>query len=250
MLGRVHLREDRGQPPPHGQEVVAPLRAPPGDAELGLVGVRQRVEQAALPHALLDAGDDEVLGEAGLAVELREEDLAHRVGVVQRLPALDLEGDGADLGAELHFPQPQPHVGAARGVGEVSDEGVVARVAGAVGERIVLQEVAEHLGEMGLPRAEEAGDPHAHHVASAAAAPQRLADLGEGVEDALQLLLDLVGDDVLAQLGGEGGPVEDLYDAFDLPAEVPLDDFPDCRHLRPPPAAPRPVQRQNSLTAR
>ena len=250
VLGRVHLREDRGQPPPHGQEVVAPLRAPPGGAELGLVGVRQRVEQAAPPQALFDAGDDEVLGEPGLPVELREEDLAHRVGVVQRLPALDLEGDGAHLGAELHFPQPQPHVAAARGVGEVADEGVVTRVARAVGERIVLQEVAEHLGEMRLPRPEEAGDPHAHHVAGAAAAPQRLADLGEGVEDALQLLLDLVGDDVLAQLGGEGRPVEDLHDAFDLPAQVPLDDRPDCRHLRPSPAAPRPVQRQNSLTAR
>ena len=250
VLGRVHFREDLGQPPPHGQEVVAPLRAPPGNAELGLVGVRQRVEQAAPLQALLDAGDDEVLGEAGLPVELREEDLAYRVGVAQRLPALDLEGDGPDLGAELHFAQPQANVGPARGVGEVSDEGVVAGVAGAVRERVVLQEVAEHLGEVRFPRPEEAGDPHAHHVAGAAAAPQRLADLGEGVEDALQLLLDLVGDDVLADLGGEGGLVEDLHDAFDLPAEVPLDDLPDCCHLRSSPAAPSPGQRQNSLTAR
>ena len=250
VLGWIHLRKNRGEPAPHGKEVVAPLRAPPGNAELGLVGVRQLVEHAALLQALLDAGDDEVLSEPDVPVELREKDLADGVGIAQRLAALDLEGDGADFGTELHLPQPQPNVRAARCVGEVSDEGVVAGVAGAVCERIVLQEVTEHLGEVRFPRPEEAGDPHAHDVAGPAAPPQRLADLGEGIEDALELVLDLVGDDVLAHLGGEGGPVEDLDDAFDRPADVPLDDLPDCLHLRSSPAAPRPVQRQNSLTAR
>ena len=112
-----------------------------------------------------------MLGEPDVPVELRQEDLADGVGVAQRLAALDLEGDGADFGTELHFPQPQAHVRAARCVGKVSDEGVVAGVAGAVCERIVLQEVTEHLGEVGLARPEEAGDPHAHDVAAVAAPP-------------------------------------------------------------------------------
>ena len=81
VLRRIHLRENPGQAAPHGHEVVAPLRAPPGNAELGLVGVRQLVEQAALLQAPFDAGDDEVLGEPDVSVELRQEDLADGVGV-------------------------------------------------------------------------------------------------------------------------------------------------------------------------
>ena len=91
VLGRIYLRENRGQAAPHGHEVVAPLRARPGNAELGLIGVRQLVERAALLQAPLYAGDDEVLGEPDVPVELREEDLARSRtslprGVSERCP--------------------------------------------------------------------------------------------------------------------------------------------------------------------
>ena len=71
-------------------------------------------------------------------------------------------------------------------------------------ELIVLQQIANHLREVRLARTEEPGHPHAHHVARRAATAQRLAYLRERVEHAPQLVLDLVGDDVLADFVGEG----------------------------------------------
>ena len=69
---------------------------------------------------------------------------------------------------------------------------------------------------MRLARAEETGDPHANHVARSATAADRLTNLRKGIEDALEIILDLVGDNVLTNLSGESRPVEDLDDAFDL----------------------------------
>ena len=45
--------------------------------------------------------------------------------------------------------------------------------------------------------------------------------LGERVDDALQLVFDLVGDDVLAHLVRERCAIEDLDDAFDLSPQIP-----------------------------
>ena len=139
-----------------------------------------------------------------------------------------------------------------RGVSErCLHEDVDAALSVAVAESVVLQEVAEDLGEVRLAGAEETRHPHAHDVAAGAAAPQRLADQREGVEDALQLVFDLVGDDVLAHLAGERGSVEDLDDAFDLHADVALDDVPYGGHSANLPRSHRSAtQRQNSLTAR
>jgi hypothetical protein len=93
------------------------------------------------------------------------------------------------------------------------------------------KQVAEHFGEVRLAGAKEAGHPHAHHVPRSTAAPERLADLREGVDDALQLVLDLVGDDVLADFVRQCGAVEHLDDAFDLHADVALDDFSNGGHV-------------------
>ena len=110
------------------------------------------------------------------------------------------------------------------------DEDVVAVVAGAVAELLVLQQMAEDLGKVGLARPKEAGDPHSDHITRSATASDGLADLGERIEDALEFFFDLVSDNVLTNLGGERRLIEDLDDAFDLLADVPLDDFLDCSH--------------------
>ena len=123
-------------------------------------------------------------------------------------------------------------------------------------EPVVLQEVAEHLREVRLAGAEEPRDPDAHDVPGGTATPQRLADLREGVEDPLELVFDLVGDDVLADLGGQRGAVEDLDDAFDLDADVPLDDVPYGGHASLPrlhwrrPSAPEQLDGEVVATVR
>ena len=56
---------------------------------------------------------------------------------------------------------------------------------------------------MGLAGSEETRDPYADDVARSSSAADGLADVREGVDDALELVLDLVSDDVFTNLGGE-----------------------------------------------
>jgi len=200
-------------------------------------------------QATLDARDDEVLAEADVPIELGEEDLADGVRVRQGLAALDLERNGADLRVQLDLTEPQADVLAALAVREVLHEGVDAALS--VGAQlVVLEQVAEHLGEVRLAGAKEAGHPHANHVTRSTATSERLADLGERVDDALQLVLDLVGDDVLADFVRERRAVEHLDDALDLHTDVALDDFSNGGHVLALPGGVVLPQRANSLTAR
>ena len=192
------------------------------------------VEEIASLQSAFDARHDEVLGKPNAPVELAEQDLAHRVGIAERLAALDLERDGLDLGVELDLAQAELDLLAARSVGQVLEEDVDAAFTAAVRQLVVLQQVAQHLGEVGLSGAEEAGHPHAHDVTGLPAVAEGLTRVGEGVEDALELVLDLVGDDELAHLGGQRRVVEHLDHALDLDADVSLDDLPHGGHATGP----------------
>jgi hypothetical protein len=249
VLLRIDLRQHLRQPTTNGHQVFAALLAAPRHAVQRLERLRELVEKPPLVQATLDARDDEVLAEADVSIELGEEDLADGVRVRQGLAALDLERNGADLRVQLDLTEPQADVLAALAVREVLHEGVDAALS--VGAQlVVLEQVAEHLGEVRLAGAEEARHPHANHVTRSTATSERLADLGERVDDALQLVLDLVGDDVLANLVRERRAVEHLDDALDLHTDVALDDFSNGGHVLALPGVVVLPQRANSLTAR
>ena len=93
-------------------------------------------------------------------------------------------------------------------------------------DELKAEGVLEHFDKMRLTGTEEPGHPHAHHVATRAPTPQRLADQRERVDYSLQLVFNFVGDNILAHLAGERGSVEDLDDAFNPHPDVALDDVP------------------------
>ena len=84
-------------------------------------------------------------------------------------------------------------------------------------DRVVLESIAEVLGERAFARAEEARDPDADALVRVGRG------LGDGLEQMGVLVADAVGGDVLGDLGIDRLLVGliDLDDLFDLAAEIP-----------------------------
>jgi hypothetical protein len=110
ILDRVNLWEHLCQASADRHQVVAALGGAPGDAICSLVRFGELLEEVPLLESAFDSCDDEVLGQSDVTVELREENLPDRVRGRQRLAALDLERERADLSAELDLPKPPPNV--------------------------------------------------------------------------------------------------------------------------------------------
>jgi len=197
----------------------------------GLERLPELLEETSLLQAALDAGDDEILSKSNVSIKLGEKDFADRALAREGLAALDLKRDRTDLGVQLDLAKPKADVHATPAVGEVLHERVDAALPVSGAELVVLKQVADDLREVGLAGAEEARDPHPHDVTRSTTTPKRLADLGERINDTLQLVLDLVGDDVLAHFVGQSRTIEHLDDALDLDADVAFDDFSNGGHV-------------------
>src|SRR5882724_1831463 len=96
-----------------------------------------------------------------------------------------------------------------------------------VPQLLVLQEVAQDFREVRFARAKKARHPYAHHITGLTTTAQGLADLSKGIADLLDLVFDLIGDDILAELRRQRRMVKDLDHALDLDADIPLDDVTD-----------------------
>src|SRR5262249_25059124 len=101
VLCRVHLGENLAEAVTDRHEVVPALWDSPGTSMARLIALGQLLEESALLEPPLDAGNDEVLRQADVTVELGQDDLAHRIRIVESLTALDLEGYGTHLGIQL-----------------------------------------------------------------------------------------------------------------------------------------------------
>ena len=116
-----------------------------------------------------------------------------RLVLVGRTLVVDVEQDGLARHART-APGPLGHEGVVKLAVEVVD-GVLA------GNLAVGQQVREHLEEVRLTRAEEARDPHADLVGGSV-------DGGVvALEQRGEVLAQLAGDDVLLELGADGGVV-------------------------------------------
>ena len=82
----------------------------------------------------------------------------------------------------------------------------------------VLQQQGDHLQQVRLARAKEAGDPNAVSAGV----------MQVGVDKGLETLLDLIGQDILFQLQAQAGLVIGLDDAFDGAVDGLLKQRPEC----------------------
>ena len=113
------------------------------------------------------------------------------------------------------------------GVGEVLGEEINAGLGRTGGDDIVLKKVAEDFGEVGFAGTEKAGQPNSADIARMTAATDRIADGGVGIEDAFQLLLDFIRENVFAKFRSECRTVEDFDDTLDLYGDVAADEIAD-----------------------
>jgi len=228
------------------------------DGDIGAVGVFQPALRLGAAHdAGLLEGVDEVIGEEvvlgagvypGLAIDLLEggaEALREALVVDEALQAGELEvlaveaqvviedaGEGAleDVcvldthGLVVHVEE-DGFRGDARAAARLGiDHGVLELAVevldgGLAGHDLVREQVGEHLQEVGLTGAEEAGYPDADLVRG------RVERMLVGIEEAGEVAVELPGDHVLAELLLDGGLVllGHLYDAVDVTVDVALE---------------------------
>ena len=207
-------------------EAVGVALLHPGHARDALVDLAEALGAAPVVHHLLEACELEVEPEEAqvLVEDARERAQEGSLGVGALLPSaahvVDVEEDG--LGGHARSP---PHGRHHHGVVDLPVEVVDGAPPVYLG---VLEEVGEHLQEVGLAAPEVAGDPDADAVGGRVERPL------VGLEEVGEVAAQLARDDVLVELLADCLVVGHLDDAVDVAVDVALEQVVDDHGLVPP----------------